>query len=155
MPRLTSRTLARHRSDQDRPGQAIPPVIRDLDVPVPVGRVWAALTEAATIKAWLTCQNVTFEARVGGRYSLFDGDATGQITAVEPPRRLEYTWVMAGWPEGAPPSRVRWTLTPTGARKGTRLRLVHEAFPDRSTRDAHDAGWDGSFFDKLLPWLKR
>jgi glutathione S-transferase len=130
-------------------------VTRDLDVPAPIERVWAALVDPATIRSWLTCQDVAFEARVGGRFRLFDGEATGAVTRLAPLRLVEYTWQMGAWPAKAPPSRVRWELRSHAGGRRTRLRLTHTGFPDRATRDAHDAGWDSGFLDKLLPWLAR
>jgi uncharacterized protein YndB with AHSA1/START domain len=159
MPALNSRSLARLRSsktagsDRGGSGDSIPPIVRDLEVPARITRVWDALTEPSTIAQWLTCQDIAFEPRVGGGYSLFDGDATGTVTRIEPPHLVEYTWTMEGWPEGAPPSLVRWELSPVAGGKRTRLRLTHAQFPDRATRDDHESGWDPYFLDKLLPWL--
>jgi uncharacterized protein YndB with AHSA1/START domain len=168
MPPVTSRTLARLRSMRGngapdeaapatgrRPYREVAPITRELELRTAPERVWAALTDPGTIKAWLTCQNVTFEARPGGRYSLFDGDATGTVTRAERPRVLEYTWTMAGWPMGSPPSQVRWELQPASSGKRTRVRLTHSALPDEETRAAHDAGWDPNFLDKLRGWIER
>ena len=168
MPPVTSRTLARLRASRgdggpdaaaprsrSRPPSEVAPITRDLELQAAPERVWAALTDPKTIKAWLTCQNETFEPRPGGHYSLFDGDATGTVTRAEKPRVLEYTWTMAGWPVGAPPSRVRWELSPTAGGKRTRLRLIHSDLPDEETREAHDAGWDPNFLDKLRRWIER
>ncbi len=116
--------------------------------------MWAALTDPTVIRQWLTCTDVSFEPRVGGRYRLFDGDATGDIMRITAPRLLDYTWTMAGWPDGAPPSRVRWELTPVAGGKRTRVQLTHDRFPDRETRDAHDAGWGPNFLDKMTRWLE-
>jgi glutathione S-transferase len=126
-----------------------------VDVAAPPANVWSALTDPAVISSWLTCQDVAFEARPGGTYRLFDGDAAGTVTRAEPPRALEDTWTMGEWPHSAAPSSVRWELTPLSGGKRTRLRLTHTGFPDRPTRDAHDAGWGPNFLDKLLPWLER
>jgi uncharacterized protein YndB with AHSA1/START domain len=155
MPSLNSRSLARARAQSSSVNAAgrIPPITREVEIAASPERVWAALADAATIQRWLTCANVVFEARPGGRFSLFDGDAAGEVTRIVAPRLLEYTWTMAGWPEGAPPSRVRWELSPVAGGKRTRLRLTHDGFPDRATRDAHDEGWGPNFLDKLAAWL--
>ena len=170
MPPLSSRSLSRRRAPDGVPARAspagaelavnasgggppLPPITREIELPVPVDRAWAALTDPQVIARWLTCQDVAFDARPGGSYRLFDGDATGVVTRVQPRTLLEYTWIMAGWPPGATPSLVRWELSPASGGKRTRLRLTHSALPDQPTRDAHDAGWDPSFLDKLLAWL--
>lgn len=176
MPPLSSRTLAKLKARSAGSSEAraasgsraaltttsggglagtLPPVTRDLEVPAPMERVWAGLTDPAAIGAWLTCQDVRFEPRVGGAYRLFDGDATGTVTRFRSPRLLEYTWVMKGWPAGAPPSLVRWDLSPVAGGKRTRLRLTHTRLPDQETRDRHEDGWNAFFLDKLLAWLRR
>ena len=152
MPPVSSRTLARLRASR---AEAVPPILRELEVNAPPARVWAALTDPGTISAWLTCRDVSFDPRPGGSYRLVDGDATGTVTRAEAPRLLEYTWAMGDWPAGAAPSTVRWELTPLARGTRTRLCLTHAGFPNRATRDAHDAGWAPNFLDKLVAWLER
>lgn len=103
-----------------------------------VEQVWAALTEPELLIRWLATADVELEAggRVELRYSNSGSVVTGQVTEVEPPRLLEFTWNSTTG--AAPASRVRWELTPEG--QGTRLTLTH------SLQDCEDlaailAGW--------------
>lgn len=88
----------------------------------PPDKVWSVLTEPARLANWLG--EVEVDLRVGGVFNIqFRGMSarmTGQITALEPGRVLEYTWLENN---GKPESRVRWEILP--APEGCRLRLMH------------------------------
>lgn len=91
-------------------------------------QVWAALTDPAALAEWLMEND--FQPRVGHRFTFrtrtapgFDGIVYCEVTAVDKPRRLAYTW------QGGPmkqPTNVIWTLEPVA--EGTRLRLEHSGF---------------------------
>lgn len=87
----------------------------------PVEKVWTALTNPAQLAQWLAPGEM--ELRLGGRvYLAFtDGDGVidGQVTAIEPPRLLEFTWTDKGDDFGF----VRWELM--AEEGGTRLVLSH------------------------------
>jgi uncharacterized protein YndB with AHSA1/START domain len=77
--------------------------------------VWSAVTEADRIQRWLA--PVSGELRPGGRYQV-EGNAGGEITACEPPRRFCATWEFDGHV-----STIDVELTATA--DGTRLELHH------------------------------
>jgi uncharacterized protein YndB with AHSA1/START domain len=87
----------------------------------PVEKVWAALTSPAQLAQWLAPGEI--ELTLGGRvYLAFtDGDSVidGQVTAIEPPRLLEFTWTDKGDDLGF----VRWELLADDG--GARLVLTH------------------------------
>ena len=63
-------------------------------LPHPVERVWAALTDAAELKAWFP-DGISGEWKVGATLTFGPAgmDAfTGEVLVVDPPRALEYTW---------------------------------------------------------------
>jgi len=86
----------------------------------PVERVWAALTDPAQLAQWLAPGEI--ELTLGGRVSLAftDGDGVidGRVTAIAPPRLLEFTWTDQDNDFGF----VRWELVDDS---GTRLVLTH------------------------------
>ncbi|HEX4196335.1 MAG TPA: SRPBCC domain-containing protein [Caulobacteraceae bacterium] len=108
----------------------------------PLQKVWAALTVPERIADWLGV--ATVDLRIGGVYHVAfhpteddpDSQIDGVITALAPPRVLEYRWRL---PEGWD-SSVRWELEPDGP--ATRLRFTH-LFPPEETRDLIGtvAGW--------------
>jgi uncharacterized protein YndB with AHSA1/START domain len=90
-------------------------------LPHPVERVWAALTDPAQLAQWLAPGEM--ELTPGGRVHLAfsDGDGVidGQVTALAPPRLLEFTWTDEGNDLGV----VRWELAAEDG--GARLVLTH------------------------------
>ena len=87
----------------------------------PVERVWNALTNPAQRAQWLAPGEL--ELTLGGRVSLAftDGDGVidGRVTAITPPRLLEFTWTDQDNDFGF----VRWELVADDG--GTRLVLTH------------------------------
>jgi len=109
----------------------------------PVDKVWAALTIPERVADW--CGNgAEVDLRIGGVFRIHWPDGmgvmNGEITALEPPQLLEYTWHEPA--VAVPASRVRWTLSPDGA--GCQLKLEHiftSIDPKSATEFA--GGWDG------------
>jgi len=103
-----------------------------------INDLWDAITNAERIPRWFL--PISGDLRLGGRYQL-RGNASGQITACEPPTRLSVTWEFA--------DQVSWVqvgLTELSD-GGTRLQLEHIAFvPDefwsRYGPGAVGVGWD-------------
>jgi uncharacterized protein YndB with AHSA1/START domain len=87
----------------------------------PVEQVWDALTSPAQLAQWFAPGEI--ELTLGGRvYLAFtDGDSVidGRVTAIEPPRMLEFTWTDKDDDLGF----VRWELMADGG--GTHLVLTH------------------------------
>jgi len=113
----------------------------------PVAKVWAALTDAAVLKNWLG--EVEIEPRVGGKFVLQFRDPnvvmTGAITALEPERVLEFSWLEN---YGMPQSLCRWELSPVPG--GCRLVLTHRFPPGCQRKDVvlFLGGWEG-FLDVM------
>jgi uncharacterized protein YndB with AHSA1/START domain len=106
-----------------------PFIDREAVYPQPPERVWRALTEPESLKAWLLPAD-DFAPRVGHRFH-FEGGADGnaergggridaEVLEADAPRRLAYTWRAA---PDQPQTIVTWTLEPVEA--GTRVRLTH------------------------------
>ncbi len=87
----------------------------------PIEKVWAALTIPVKRAQWFAPGEM--ELTLGGRVALAftSGESVidGQITALEPPSLLEFTWTDKGDDLGF----VRWELSPADA--GTHLVLTH------------------------------
>ncbi len=69
---------------------------------------------------------------------------TGVVTAVSPPKSVEFTWA---WhdenDERGHESRVRFTLEANGS-GGTRFILYHTGLPDDESASGHNDGWTSS-----------
>lgn len=111
-------------------------VVIEQEMPHPPEKIWRALTQSALIAEWLMEND--FEAIVGHRFRLrmapapnWNGITEGEVMAVEPHRRLVYSWNATGeQASSGPQTVVTWTLTPTT--KGVLLRMEQSGFsPDQ------------------------
>jgi uncharacterized protein YndB with AHSA1/START domain len=108
----------------------------------PVDKVWAALTVPERVADWCG-GGAEIDLRIGGvfriRWAAEMGVVNGEITALQPPTLLEYSWHEPAVAVAA--SRVRWTLSQVG--DGCRLKLEH-IFPSIDPKSATEfaAGWD-------------
>ncbi|MBS1565867.1 MAG: SRPBCC domain-containing protein [Bacteroidetes bacterium] len=112
----------------------------------PAQAVWEALTDIRKIRQWYFNMD-DFKPQPGFRFS-FEGHNEGktfvhlcEVTAVEPGKKLSYTWTYKGYP-GA--SEVTFELFPEGDK--TRVKLTHtglETFPDIAEfkRSNFEMGW--------------
>lgn len=103
-----------------------------------VDDVWDAVTNPERISRWFL--PVSGELRLGGRYQL-KGNASGEITACDPPRAFDVTWEFGG--------QVSWVNVRLSALSdgGTQLRLEHiahvpEEFWNQFGPGAVGVGWD-------------
>ena len=125
-------------------------VVVERDLPHPPEKIWRALTQPHLIEEWLMKND--FKPVVGHNFNL-RGDWGGvldcEVLAVEPHRRLSYTWNFKH-AEAAYnlTSVVDWTLTPT--RTGTHLRMEQSGFrPDQpQAYGGARQGWQ-QFLEKL------
>lgn len=132
----------------------MPTTIRKtVQIKAPVEKVWAALTDAAAIGAWMGKAGLKLTLRKGGHYAFFGGDTIGVFTEIRRPNTLEYTWRQHSWQKDWSDSVVRWELNPKG--KSTYLRLVHSQLPNTEERDSHDEGWDSYWLGPMKAWLEK
>jgi uncharacterized protein YndB with AHSA1/START domain len=111
-------------------------VVVERDIPHPPEKIWRALTQPHLIQEWLMKND--FAPVVGRDFKLSAdwGAIECRVTAVEPNKRLAYTWGAYGLE-----SVVTWTLTPTST--GTHLRMEQSGFkPDQQQAyGGAKAGW--------------
>jgi len=120
---------------------------REVILPVPPARVWAALTQADQLGAWFGTQ-ASIDLRPGGEVVFtWDGStgprgsSRGVIETVEPTQRFAFRWQAD---QGdAQMTRVEFTLEPHA--EGTRLFVIESGFaslrPELRTRESHLEGW--------------
>lgn len=80
----------------------------ELQLPHPVKRVWAAITEPAEVERWAG-NRPEIELRDGGEYASYHGDGmrvVDEVLRVEPPSLFEHSF----WRHVNPESRVTWRL---------------------------------------------
>jgi uncharacterized protein YndB with AHSA1/START domain len=126
----------------------------DVTYPHPVEKVWLALTDPQAIAQWLMAND--FEPRVGHRFQFrekpqpgWDGIVNCEVTAVDPPHRLSYSWR-----NGNLDTKVSWLLE--SVPEGTRVQLEHTGF--RGVRGwmacrILGKGWGSRILNRNLPAL--
>lgn len=110
------------------------PTVRvEREYPHPIERVWRAVTTPEHLGRWFPSP-VEVDLRPGGemRFGAFEGvpGAVGTVEAVDPPRRLTFTWG---------PDLLTFELTANG--DGTIFALTH-TFDDRYGAPSFATGWD-------------
>lgn len=124
-------------------------VVVERDLAHPPGRIWRALTQPHLMAEWL--MQTDFEPVLGCSFSFQAewGAVNGQVTEIEPERRLAYSWG-----DGVLDTVVTWTITPTS--EGARLRMEQTGFRKDHPRYlvGATAGWP-RFFDNLEQLLVR
>ena len=137
-------------------------------VNAPPQRVFDALLDPKLICQWMgprmmveSCEVMSLEPRVGGRYRLkmhrrpdAPGGSeplvvTGIYQEIDPPRRLVYSWT---WEHEKQESRVAWQLHPHAG--GTEVILVHDGFASVERMQSHQLGWTASM-QQLAEVLQR
>lgn len=124
---------------------------RDYDAPIDL--VFRVFFDADALKfiwstATYTIVDMTMDAQVGGGWRLAMRDiatravarCTARFTEIEQAKRI--VW-FEKWLDGplAGHQDTRVTLQFEPVARGTRVKLTHEFFPDRRTRDQHVEGW--------------
>ena len=109
--------------------------------------VFPYFTDATLLAEWMG-QWASLEPTPGGSFEVDLGCAPvrGKYVVVEPPRRVVFTWGIAG-NEELPPESTTVEITLTAVGQDTLVELVHLDLPESRRRD-HQAGWS-RLFDAL------
>jgi uncharacterized protein YndB with AHSA1/START domain len=108
----------------------------------PPEEVFPYLTEPERYVRWQGVK-AELDPRPGGVYRVWMDEVTvasGEFVAVEPARRVVFTW---GWEgnEGVPPGSTTVELTLEADGDGTVLSLRHTGLPDGEAAAMHEEGW--------------
>lgn len=130
-------------------------VITDIEeteyIKAPIREVFRALTDTRVIDEWGGGPS-RVQARINGRYSLWDGEMYGTIREIVPSRRLVYTLREEHWDSTMLDSLVTWILMETD--RGVELSLRHTGLPTKKIRDIHEDGWGDYFIGPLKAYLE-
>ena len=125
-------------------------------LPADAETVFAFVTRTENIAKWwgpegMTCPVLDIDLTETGPWVTVMSGAegkrykvSGEVLAVDPPRRVEFTW---GWHDEndrrGHESRVAFEVTPV-AEGGAVFRLTHSDLPDEESARNHEGGWSSS-----------
>jgi|SRR6185437_1708626 len=134
-------------------------IVAEIQIAAPPDRVFQAITKPEELRCWfgnITCPARVWEmdARRGGRWR-FASDisknplngvtqfrAAGEITEIDPPRLLVYTWYANWHDDPSLATVVRWELSAQD--DGTFVRVTHSNLGNETvTRADYTSGWPG------------
>lgn len=99
-----------------------------------------------------TGAKATCVARVGGKFTAWDGYITGRNLELERGRRIVQEWWTTEWPAASPPSRLVWSFA--AKRQGTEATLVHSKVP-ASQAESYRQGWIDYYWKPLKEYFQR
>jgi uncharacterized protein YndB with AHSA1/START domain len=129
-------------------------------IAAPPERIFAYWTQAELVAQWLApgemrCIDNAVDLRAGGAWHVTmlrtDGSTNtvgGTYLAIEPPRRLVFTWGNSDPACSGVVADTEVEILISEAHGGTRLVLTHTKFSSVESRDRHEMGW-GMCLDKL------
>ena len=99
-----------------------------------------------------TGSKATGEAKVGAKFTAWDGYISGKNLELEKGKRIVQAWVTTEWPEGYPPSRLEFTLSQVNGK--TELIMVHSNVPAEQKQEL-EQGWTDFYWKPLMDYFKK
>lgn len=112
--------------------------------------VYECLMDAKKHAAF-TGSDAEIQNHVGGKFSVWEGYATGKNLELIPGKKIVQEWRADDWPEGVS-STLTMQLKPE--RGGTELTLIHEGVPSDFEKDVSQ-GWKDYYWKPLKEYLNK
>jgi activator of HSP90 ATPase len=113
-------------------------------------QVYDALVDPR-IHSEFTGAKATGQAKVGVKFTAWDGYITGKHLVLEPGKRVVQEWSTTDWPAGAPPSQLEWTFVKK--KDGTEVTLVQSEVPEEQA-DMYGQSWIDYYWDPLKMYFE-
>jgi len=116
-------------------------IVREVRIEAPPEAVFEFFTDPKRYVRWKG-RAAELEPEPGGRYRVeisSENVVRGEFVAIDPPRRVVFTWGWEGGPLPPGATTVEVEFVPDG--DGTLLRLTHRGLPE-DAKGEHLAGWD-------------
>ena len=124
-------------------------ITQKVRVPAAPVDVYAAFVNPK-IHAAFTEAGATGSARVGGRFTAWDGYIFGVNRELVKGKRILQEWQTTEWPEGAEPSQVEFSFR--AVKGGTEVRMVHSNVPAEQA-DSYRQGWIDYYWEPLKAYF--
>ena len=114
--------------------------------PAVVFRAWMSSTEHGA----MTGSPAKIDARLGGKFTAWDGYISGKTLELAAGRRVVQAWRTTEFPTEAPDSRLEVRFDPSGT--GTKLLLTHSNIPPDQV-ESYRSGWEESYFGPMREYF--
>jgi activator of HSP90 ATPase len=119
-------------------------------IPATPVEVYDAFINARKHRAF-TGAGATCGARVGGKFTAWDGYISGKILELDLGKRIVQEWRTTEWPEGAPPSQLDLSFKKKG--NGTVISMIHSRVPAEQAA-AYRKGWIDYYWNPLKKYFQ-
>jgi uncharacterized protein YndB with AHSA1/START domain len=120
-------------------------------IPAPPAVVYHAWLNGRQHAA-MTGAKATSQARVGGKFTAWDGYIFGQHLELVPDCRIVQSWRTTEFPEDCPDSRLQVDFVPEA--DGTRLTLIQSDLPAGEAA-RYQVGWQQFYFEPIQRYFER
>jgi activator of HSP90 ATPase len=99
-----------------------------------------------------TGSKATGKAKVGGKFTAWDGYSFGKCLELNEGKRIFQEWKTTDWPEGYPPSKLELILKKT--EEGTELTMIQSDVPAKKKKELA-GGWLEFYWNPLKQFFKK
>lgn len=115
-------------------------------------KVFRALT-SSKMHSEVTGSPAKVNARVGGKFTAWDGYISGKNLKLVSGKHLVQEWRTTEWPSESTPSSLL-TISLKNTVKGTELKMVHSKIPSKKLARSYDEGWYTSYWNPMKQYFK-
>ena len=98
----------------------------------------------------LTHSKAVVSRKIGGEFSIYDGELTGKNLELELDKKIVQFWRASDWPKGHF-STIAFNLEKV--KNGTRINFVQDGVPDEFVKEISD-GWKTYYWDPMKKMLE-
>jgi activator of HSP90 ATPase len=124
---------------------------QDVVIPTSPGELYEAFMDAKKHSAF-TGSKATCNAKVGGKFTAWDGYISGKNLELVRGKKIVQEWITTDWPSGYSPSRLELTLRKV--KEGTEISMVHSNVPAEQA-EALKQGWSDFYWEPLKEYFKK
>jgi uncharacterized protein YndB with AHSA1/START domain len=121
-------------------------LVQTVEVPAAPAYVYRAFLDSEQ-HSKITGGGAKIDARVGGKFTAWDGYISGTNLELVEGERIVQSWRTSEWPDDYDDSRLEITLAPSPS-GGTKLTMVHDNVPS-SQAASLEQGWIDNYWEPL------
>lgn len=117
-------------------------------IPASLDKVYDALMDEKK-HADFTGSKAEIDNNIGGKFSVWDGYATGENLSLEPGKLIVQSWRASDWPDGRI-SKVTYRLS--SKENGCEIEFEHRDVPKEFEKDIEN-GWEEYYWKPLVEYF--